>query len=182
MVVVVVVRVDQLAHVLLRDRPLGLHLPLADPAHAGGDVGGEEQHQIGLRHLRLEQQVELLEQHELVVGEVDVGEDAVLLEGVVGEHQPREELGLDQVALLLEALEQEVELGLERGARDVAVEILEERVGDVLEHLHAFEALGQPLDQRGLAGADRSVDGEISERELCGHLSARGFYRRGWRV
>ena len=72
--------------------------------------------------------------------------------------------------MLLVARQQEVELGLERGAGPVAVERLEEGVVHVFEDLHSLEALREHLDQGRLAYADRSVDGQVPVRErVHGH-------------
>ena len=166
-----VVGVDQLGQILLGELPLEGALPAADPCHAGGDVGGEVDDQIGARHLRLERRVELLVEHQLVVGERQVGEDPVLLEAVVGHQELLEELALHRLLLLLEPLEDEVELGLEGRARTVLVEVGEERVVDVLEHAHRLEPAGDQVDERRLADPDRAVDRDVAVRERVGQGS-----------
>src|SRR6185295_8491961 len=87
------------------------------------------------------------------------------------------EAHLVHVALLLEPRQQEIELGLEGGARLVLVEVGEEGIADVLEQLHPFEALAQALDQGGLAHPDGPVDGQVVEGELDGGQAAASLLR-----
>ncbi len=177
-VVEVVVGVDQLHQVVPRDVALVGALAAADAGEAGVDVGLQVDHEVRRRHLRLEHGEELVVDQELVVGEVQVGEDPVLVEGVVGDHQALEKLALDDLLLLLEARQQEVELGLEGGARAVLVELVEERVLDVLEHLDPLEAAGQELDQRGLADPDGAVDRQVVVGQRIGAQGEASVERR----
>jgi len=129
------------------DLPLEAARPLLDPRHAGVDVRRQEEHEIGHRDLRLQRHVELVVDREVVVAQRQVGEDPVLLEGVVGDDQPLEELLLDDVLLLLVARQQEIGLRLEGGARPVLVELGEEGVLDVLEDLDRLEPADQTVHQ-----------------------------------
>ena len=79
--------------------------------------------------------------------------------------QAVEEALLGDVLLLLEAGEEEVDLGLEGGAGAVLVELAEERVAHVFEDLHAVEAGGEHLHEGGLADPDGAVHGQVVERE-----------------
>ena len=98
---------------------------------------------------------------QLVIRQIEIREDPILRKCVVTQKQAVEELSLSDVLLLLETGEKEVELGLECSAGPIAVEVGEKGVVDILEDLHPFETPGQHLDQRGLAGADGAIDGEV---------------------
>ena len=97
-----------------------------DPLHQ--HLGGRLQvhHEVGLRHALREQREELVEDEQLRVVEVEVGEEPALLEDVVGERRLGEQLPLRQLLLLPVAREQEEELGLEGDARLAVVEGAEE--------------------------------------------------------
>ena len=80
--------------------------------------------------------------------------------------------------MLLVAREQEEQLDLERRAFLAAVERLQERVLNVLENLDALEPGGEQLDERGLADADRALDGDVASGERYGVHSRTMISRR----
>jgi hypothetical protein len=80
-----------------------------------------------------EQIVEPLIDEELVIVQVQIREDLVLVEDVIGNRQLAEKIGLPHRRLLAVPVEQIEQLGLERGARPIRVEIGQERVVVVFE-------------------------------------------------
>jgi len=60
-------------------------------------------------------------------------------------------------------VQQVEELRLERGAGTVRVEIGEERVLRFLEDDAGIEPRGEAFGERGLARADRPLDGDVAE-------------------
>ncbi len=99
---------------------------------------------------------------ELVAAQVELGEQRVLLEGVVGDQVSAGQDFRDRLALLVVAAEQEEDLGLEGVALPVAVEvgqegILLERLEEQLGGKHRLEQPGQG----GLADTDDTFDGQI---------------------
>src|SRR5262249_3219198 len=87
----------------------------------------------------------------------------VLVEQVVADDGLSEEIGLPQRRLLAMPREQIEELGLQRGAGAVGIEISDERILGFLEDDGGVETRTQTLGQRGLAGADGSFDGDGAE-------------------
>ena len=71
------------------------------------------------------------------------------------------------------AVEQVEELGLQRGAGPVGVEVGEKRILGFLEHDRRVEARAEPLGQRGLAGADRTFDRDVAELQGGPMISSR---------
>ena len=69
------------------------------------------------------------------------------------------------------AIEQVEELGLQRGAGAVGVEVGEKRIVDLLEDDRRVEARAEPLRQRRLAGADRTFDRDVAEVQATPMIS-----------
>src|SRR5216683_294060 len=114
-------------------------------------------------HPRTEVLVDALVEGELVRIQGDRGEDPVLGEQVVGDGHAAEQVLLEQVLLLLEAREQEEELGLEGILLPVLVEAREEGVLlDDLVEPPAPEPLAQRARQRRLPDADRPLDHDVA--------------------
>ncbi len=124
--------------------------------------GLQVDHQVGLEDALLEDGGELVVERQLVLGEVEVREDAVLGEQVVGDHEPAEEVVLEQVLLLPETREQEEDLRLEGEARPVPVELREERI--VLHHLEVDPGAGarrEQLHEARLADPDHTLNDNV---------------------
>src|SRR5262249_19162700 len=85
-------------------------------------------------------------------------EDLVLGEDVIADERLLEQPPLRQLLLLAEAAQQEEELALERGARAVLVEIVQEGVLDLLVDAGGLEPLRQQFHEAGLADTDRAFD------------------------
>ena len=127
----------------------------------------------GAGHVAREQIVEPLIDEQLVVVEVQVREDLVLVEQVVGDRDLAEEVRLPQRRLLTMAVEQIEELRLQRRAGTVGVEVGEKRILGVFEDERRVEPRAEPLCQRGLAGADRSFDRDVAELQGAPMISSR---------
>ena len=109
--------------------------PPGDAAHQRFRIRLQVDDHVGGHDLELEPADEPVVQRQLLFGEVEAREDPILLEQVVRHRALAEQLHLAQVALLLEAAEQKVHLGLKRVSLAVLVEVLEKRVlFDFLEH------------------------------------------------
>ena len=95
----VVVRLVQLAQVVVvglqRDR-FGVHAAAVDAPqqHVGRRLQVDDE--VGRRHVAREQLVQPLVDEQLVVVEVEVGEDLVLVEQVVADRRLAEQIGLPQ--------------------------------------------------------------------------------------
>ncbi len=103
-----------------------------------------------VRHRRVDGQarIHLLVERKFLVVQGQPREQAVLVEQVIGDAHGLEQVGLAQLLQLTRTLEQEVQLGLERGSARVAIEALEKRVFVVLlEHEFAAEAARQAVSQ-----------------------------------
>ena len=120
-------------------------------------------HQVGRRHVAREQLVQPLVDEELVVVEVQVREDFVLVEQVVADRRLAEQVRLPQRRLLPVAVEQVKQLGLQRRAGPVRVEVREERVVGVFEDDGRVQARAEPLGQRGLTRANRPFDRDVAK-------------------
>ena len=84
--------------------------------------------EIGWRYVAGQQIVEPLVDEELVVVQVQIREDLVAVEEVVGDRELAEEVRLPQRRLLAMAIEQVKELRLKRGARTIGVEVGEKGI------------------------------------------------------
>ena len=60
-------------------------------------------------------------------------------------------------------IQQIEQLGLQRGAGPVGVEIREERILLIFTHVRGVEPRREPLCESGLAGADGAVDRDVSK-------------------
>ena len=60
-------------------------------------------------------------------------------------------------------VEQIEELGLQRGAGAIGVEVGEKRILGFFEDERGVEARAEPLGQRRFAGADRTFDRDVAE-------------------
>ena len=159
----VVVSPVELGDVGVGDLALVVPLAPADPLHQDLVSGLEVDDQIGVGHLLLQDPVHLLVQHELRVGEIQVGEDLVLCEDVIADDRLPEQVPLRQLLLPAVAVQQEEELALEGGAGPVLIEVVQERVLGALEDLARLQAGGEELDEARLADPDRSLDGDELE-------------------
>jgi hypothetical protein len=90
--------------------PLEGAVALAQPLGKNLDAGPNVNHQVGLGELSVEQAVDALVKDQLVGVEVEPGEDAILGEQIVGNRGLGEEVLLGELALLVVAGQQEVEL------------------------------------------------------------------------
>ena len=110
-----------LGQVALRDIPLHIAASATDPLQQ--DVGGRLQvdDQIRLRDLLLQDRIELLVDHQLIVAQAQIGEDLVLGEDVVAQHDLVEQVRLRQPLVLPESAEEEEQLALEGRARAILV-------------------------------------------------------------
>src|SRR5581483_8435824 len=116
-------------------------------------------HEVWPRHSGGQELVELLVEQHLAVVEVEVGKELAFFKDVVGNRDGGEELGLKDLLLLLVAREQKEKLGLEGCRRLAIVEGLQEWIlRPVLERRRGIEPLRQPLHERALSNADRTVD------------------------
>ena len=61
------------------------------------------------------------------------------------------------------AIEEVEQLGLQRGAGAVRVEVGEKRIVHLLQDDRRIEARAEALRQRRLAGADRTFDSDVTE-------------------
>jgi hypothetical protein len=94
----------------------------------------------------------------------------IFLEQVVRNHWAREEIGLSQIAQLVEALEQEEELRLQGKALLVLVEAAQEGVQlGLLEQQLRVDVRAEASRKTGLAGADGALDHDVAG---CGEGSA----------
>ena len=144
---------------------------LAQPRQQRFRPGLQPDHEVGLAQLRGDRRVHLRIEPVLLVAERQLGEDRVLGEHEVADHALAEHARLGHATHLALALEQEEQLGLERIARHVVVEAVEERVlGRLLEHQLGADAASQQVRQRRLAGADRPLDGDVAKsRDTVAH-------------
>ena len=71
------------------------------------------------------------------------------------------------------SVEQIEQLGLQRGARTVRVEVGEEWILRLLEHDSRVETRAEPLGQRRFAGADRTFDRDVAEVQGAPMISSR---------
>ena len=111
---------------------------------------------------RPKEMVELPVEGQLVRVEVDLGEDVVLGEEVVGDQALAEELLLRQLLLLAVAGQQEEQLRLEGVLVGLVVEPAQKRVVvDLLEDGAGLQLLGEQAGQRRLADSDRALDDDV---------------------
>jgi hypothetical protein len=115
---------------------------------------------------------------ELVVVEVQVGENLVLVEQVIADCCLAEEICLAQRHLLPMTAEQEEQLGLKRGARSVGVEIGQERIFGILQDRRRIQSRREPFSQRGLANTDRTLDRDVTKVQVGPMISSRHHISR----
>jgi hypothetical protein len=113
----------QAAQILLRDPLLEASPAPADPLEERAGRGLEINDEIGIHDLPLELIEQPVVQHELVVLENDVGEDAVLGEEIVGDDELGEEVALRDFALLPEPVQKEEQLRLEGVRVSIVIEL-----------------------------------------------------------
>jgi hypothetical protein len=85
-------------------------------------------HQIGWWHVARKQLVQPLVDEQLIVVEVQIREDLVLVEQIVAKRGLAEQVRLPERRLLPVAVEEVEQLGLQRRAGPVRVEVREERI------------------------------------------------------
>src|SRR3989339_536543 len=168
---VFVISIAQSAQVVKGDVSFVGDPPLADPGQQDLGARLEVDDQVRLGKRRHEKLVDRFVEGDLVVLEVDQGEDLVLGQDVVAHQAALEEVPLGQLPLLPVARQEEEELGLESELAGVFVEALEERVP---RHLLLDEAggvfLGEDLRQGRFPDADRSFDRDVAGGLRFGHV------------
>src|SRR6266849_5858628 len=175
----VVVGARELAQVVGVEAALELAPALLDPREQHVQARLQVDDQVRLEDPRPEVLVDALVKGQLVRIEGDRGEDPVLGEQVVGDGHAAEQVLLEQVLLLLEAREQEEELGLEGVLLPVLVEACEERVLlDDLVEPPAPEPLAQRSRQRRLPDTDRPLDHDVAVLQPV-HRGAQSSTRPG---
>src|SRR5216684_4308358 len=120
-------------------------------------LGLEIDDEIGSGKVRGEGFVVALVKLELFVGEVEIGEDAVLLHEEIGKQWARSFDGEGFAEALL-ALDEEVHLGAEGGAGFCIVEIGEEGIVLAIIDAAGVEALREDSGERGFADAQRAFN------------------------
>ena len=110
-----------------------------------------------------QQIVEPLIDEQLIIIEVEVREDLVLVEEVIGDRDLIEEVGLPERGLLPVAVEQIKKLRLERRTGTVGIEVGEERILGFFQHHRGVEARAEPLGENGFACADRTFNRDVAE-------------------
>src|SRR5260221_1229764 len=156
----------ELTEVLLvgdQERVLRILLPRAQAFHQHVGRGLEIDDEVRRRDILCEQVIQPLINEELVVVQVQVGVDAVFFKNVVANRDLREQVGLPTVHQLAMAVEQVEQLGLQRGAGAIRVEIREEGVFGILANRRRLEAGGQSFSECGLASANRPIDRDVVE-------------------
>src|ERR1043166_5801596 len=167
------VRLAELLQILWRDRFLVCPPALLDALQQCIKVPLQVNHEVRLRHGLVQQIVQPVVEHQLGVFERQVREDLALRERVVDQDQLREEVALRELLLLVEARQQEEQLGPERRPPPVLVEVVEERVVGVFEDLRPAEPFGEHRDQRRLPDADRPLDRDMTKRKRARHSRGR---------
>jgi len=136
--------------------------PAGDPLEQHLERRAEVDEDVGLEDLRLKGAIDALVEGELVVREGQLRKDPVFQEVVVRQDVRREEVGLDQLLLLLEAAHEEEELGLEGVAVAILVELGQKRVLlEGLEHDPRPQRVREPAHERRLADADGALDRDV---------------------
>jgi hypothetical protein len=106
--------------------------------------------------------------------QVQIREDFVLLEDVIGHQEPVEQVCLKKLPLLLVPGEKEEDLCLEGIPFRIPVEIPEKGVLlEFFEHDLGPEGFPQHLAQCGLANADASFDRDVPEVRTCDQIRER---------
>ena len=181
LVEVAAVGVGEPGEVVRRDRPLVLDPALVHAVDQRLDRRLQVDHEVRRRRLGLQVRVHLLVEPELGVGQVEPGEQRVLVEQEVADGRAAEHVELADAAQLVDALEQEVELRGQRVARHVLVEAREERVVlGALEQRVAGQARGELPREARLARADRPLDDDVAallEIHASGRLVDCGWVR-----
>jgi hypothetical protein len=118
--------------------------------------------EIGGGQLGAEEFVITVVDGKLVVAEVEVGEEFVLLEDVVGDDYLLRIVGGGEGAELLEAADEKGKLSLESGSGLAIIEGGEKWVLLGLLNKLAVELLGKETGERALADANRTFDGDVS--------------------
>src|SRR6266404_3878174 len=151
-------------------------------------LGLEIDDQIGSGNVRGKGGVIALVELQLFVVEIEVGEDAVFLHEEVREDRAGSFDGEGFAEAFL-ALEKEVHLGAERGARLGVVEIGEEGIVFAIVDAAGVEAFGEDLGEGGFADAQRAFDDDEAGRLRTSLRSASalgcgrvvGRHRWNWR-
>ena len=120
-------------------------------------LGLQVDDEVGSGKIGGEQFVVTLVQLELLIVEIEIGEDAVLFEEKVGQNQAGSFDGQGFAKVLL-PLDQEVHLRAEGGAGLGFVEVGKEGIVFAIEDPACVEALGKDARQRALADAQRAFD------------------------
>src|SRR5438128_4660497 len=158
-------RLREPAQVLQRDATLVVPVALPEATQEHLRSGLEVDDEVRPRELPVEKLVDLLVQTELIGIEVELREDDVPREQVVGDGPLREEIELPERALLAVALEQEEELSLERIFPRILVEPSEKRILlSLLEEELRPELRGESPCKGRLADADRPLHGDVPPR------------------
>jgi hypothetical protein len=181
MVEEVIICLIQVLDILVRDLRLVVPVALADPLHEHSCGGLQVDDQIRPWHVLAQDGVETLVEHQFRVVQVQIGEDLVLREDVVAQGDLVEQVRLGELPLLPVPVQEEEELGLERGSRLLLVEIAEEGILDVFHDLDGVEPGREQIHEARLADADRPFHGyELSlHGASCYHATPR-FRSRHW--
>jgi hypothetical protein len=173
---------------------VGLHdlfqIFIADGALVGGVLAAEAfaenverslevDDEVGGGQFGTEKLVVAVVNSEFVVAKVQVGEELVLLEDVIGDHDLLRVTGGGEWAKLLEAADEEGKLGLKGGSGLAIVKSREKRILLGLLHKLAVELLGQKAGKGALAHANGTFYGDIAGRfEEIGHGGGRRMILR----
>jgi len=114
--------------------------------------------------LSVEKLIDLRVKSQLVIIEIDGGEDSVFCEKVVGDRHLIEQVQLGDFFLLLKPVEQEKKLGLEGIFLPVLVELLEKRILFRFFHDHpGIELFCQEACQAGFPYPNGTLNNNITE-------------------
>jgi len=172
-----VVRLVQLTQILivrLQRHRFGIVPPRVDAAKQYFGWRLQVQDQIGLGRVAREKIVETLIDEQLVVVEIQVGEDLVFVEEVIRNRRLREQVRLPQRRLLPVTRQQIKELRLQRRAGTVGVEVGEKRIVGFLADDVRVESPAEPLGESGFPCADRPFDRNVAEVQAGPMISSRG--------
>jgi hypothetical protein len=153
---------DDLFHVLVADGALVGDILAPEALAENIERGLEVDDEIGGGQLGAEEFVITVVDGKLVVAEVEVGEEFVLLEDVVGDDYLLRIVGGGEGAELLEAADEKGKLSLESGSGLAIIEGGEKWVRLGLLNKLAVELLGKETGERALADANRTFYGDIS--------------------
>src|SRR3989338_1650691 len=159
---ILVVGVGQRLEIVGSDRFFIIIAAGFNPFREGVGIGLQVNHDVGFGKTGIEQAIDFVVELLFVGGQIDAGKNPVLGEGVVADNRLTEHIVLHQLLLLLIAIEQKKELGLEGIAFAVFVKIGQKGILiDRFKNGLAPQIFRKALDQRGFAGADGAVDGDI---------------------